>query len=608
MDEPLTLAGIKSKINLFMASSLLAISCLAMLPAVVHANTIASGVTNAAPAAKISFTFDDGLNSAYTQAAPTLAKYGLTGTDYVITGCVGMTTVGNTCRANPDTTYMTWAQVQALQNTYGWEIGSHTVDHDCLASNATIDPSDCQTNSLTTAQIDTELSTSKTTLAGYGITALDFSPPYGDYNNNVIAQIAKYYQSMRNFANASGATNSWPGSDYYLQDYIVQETTTPPAVVESAIDKAIANNTWLVLTFHDIKTKPSKTPDDYEYGTSELDQIAAYVKAKQTTTSIQSVHVSQGLVTSTTNLLPNSTFNDGIADGWTTDNSAAVTKDTANNGSYPDPTNSIKFTANSSNARLYSPRIAVDPKTTYMLKNFLNVQSLVKGDVEFYIDEFDANGNWISGQYKGAENSSFVEDFNFQYTPSSPAVVTADLQITVTANSGIVAYFDNAQWFPLSTTGTAGQSNLLTNGTFDGGLTGWITDDATNITADATSNGAPADPINSVKMVSSTKNTHLFSTPITVDSTKAYTLTNYLNVKALSSGVVGFYIDEYDANGNWISGQYKTDTYSLGGQTISFGYKPSSANVKSASLQVILVGNSSTTAYFDDATWYVNAN
>src|SRR5215471_12165201 len=104
----------------------------------------AASVTNPAASPKVSFTFDDSLASAYTQAAPTLAQYGLSGTDYAITTCVGMTKLPNTCRANTQLPYMTWAQVKALQNTYGWEIGSHTVDHQCLASNSKIDPSDCQ--------------------------------------------------------------------------------------------------------------------------------------------------------------------------------------------------------------------------------------------------------------------------------------------------------------------------------------------------------------------------------------------------------------------------------------------------------------------------------
>jgi len=187
-----------------------------MMPPHVGALTV-----NPAPTAKISFTFDDGLASTFTEAQPTLAKYGLTGTDYVITGCVGMATAPNTCRANNDSTYMTWAQIQTLQNLDGWEVGSHTVDHRCLASSSVQDPDDCQRSQLTPAQVDSELSQSKATLATNGVNAVDFAPPYGDYNNAVIAQIAKYYQTMRGFKDQN--TNVWPYDDYLLNDAALQE-------------------------------------------------------------------------------------------------------------------------------------------------------------------------------------------------------------------------------------------------------------------------------------------------------------------------------------------------------------------------------------------------
>ncbi len=604
--KSMAIGGIKQKFSLLLMSAVVALSSFSFIPGIARAATT---VTSPAPAAKISFTFDDGLTSAATQAEPTLAKYGLTGTDYIITGCVGMTTQPNTCNANNDTTYMTWAQIQALQNTDGWEIGSHTVDHVCLASSAETDPDDCANPApLTTAQVDAEMASSKSALAANGINATDFAPPYGDYNNNVIAQIAKYYGTMRQFKNAANNANVWPYSDYYLQDTVVQQTTNTPASIETQINNAITNKQWLILTFHDIETKPSSNPDDYQYGTSELAQIAAYVQSKVTAGQIQSTTINKGLVTSTTNLLPNSSFNDGVADGWTTDNPTAVTKDTADNGSYPDPTNSIKFTPSTTAARLYSPHIAVSPGTTYMLKNFLNVQSLTKGDIEFYIDEYNAAGQWISGQYKGAENSSFVEEMNYAYTPSSQAVASADIQITSTAGSGITAYVDNSQWFPLSST-TVAPTDLLPNSTFDSGISaGWTTDNAASITADAGNNGSPADPVNSIKMVAPTTatNSHLFSPAIVVDPTKTYSLTDYLNIKSLNSGVVGFYIDEYNASGAWISGQYKTDSHTLGAQTIGFTYKPTSTSVAKASLQVIVVGNSGITAYLDDSNWYAN--
>ncbi|HET6924858.1 MAG TPA: polysaccharide deacetylase family protein, partial [Candidatus Saccharimonadales bacterium] len=449
-----------------------------IVPVVTHA-----AVVNPAPTAKVSFAFDDSLASAYTKAAPTLAKYGLTGTSYAITGCVGMTKVPNTCHANTDLPYMTWAQLKALQTTYHWEIGSHTVDHPCLASNAKADPSDCQTNTLTKAQVDAELLNSKTALANHGITATAFAPPYGDYSNMVMAQIAKYYTSMRGFKEQG--TNGWPLDDYLLNNITVQQRLTPVATLESKIDQAISSNSWVILSFHDIAAKPSQNPDDYQYGTAELAQVAAYVQSKQAAGLIKNVNTSQGLVTSTTNMLPNGTFNDGVGDGWSTDDPIRITKDTASNGSYPDYTNSIKLVSNPNGKQthLFSPAVSVNPNTTYLFKNFLNVQKISSGEVGFYVDEYDVNGSWISGQYLKRENSSFVEDMNFAYKPTSLAVAKASLQV-VMAGTGITAYLDNSQMFALSTA-TPTQINLLPNGNFNAGIAdGWSTDAAGNIVAD----------------------------------------------------------------------------------------------------------------------------
>ena len=568
---------------------------------IINPSRVQAAVTNPAAAAKVSFTFDDGLASAATVAQPILAANGLTATDYVITGCVGMTKVNNTCHANTDAIYMTWAQITKLQSQ-GWEIGSHTVTHPYLA---TSDATDGQPNVLTPAQVTTELTQSKTTLASHGINAQAFSTPYGDYNNSTLAQIAKYYSSHRGFADQN--PNNWAYNDYLLNDMQVQEGVTV-AQVEARIDQAIASKQWLVLTMHDIKAKPSTNPDDYEYSTAELTAIAAYVKAKQKAGLISATNVSNGLVTTTndTNIMPNSSFNSGIGGGWRTDSPSTITADTGNNGSYPDATNSVKLVASASTTHLFSPVVTVDPYTTYMMKNFVNVANNVGGELGFYVDEYDAAGHWISGQYKAGERGNFVEDMNFVYKPSSVLVAKASLQVIVSGGSGITAYLDNCQWFGLSTAVAPVQTNLVTNGTFDAGITGgWTTDDPANITADNTSQGSPNNVINSVKLVANpTKQTHLFSPKVVVNSAKQYQLLSYLNIHAINSGEVAYYIDEYDAAGNWVSGQYKFGVSSLGGQTQSLLYTPTSAGVSSASLQIIVVANSGITAYFDDVRWY----
>ena len=183
---------------------------------------------------------------------------------------------------------MTWDQILQLQNTYGWEIGSHTVTHQCLVSVG----DDCQATKLTAAQVDAELANSKAALAARGINATAFAPPYGDYDMSAVAQVAKYYSSMRGFADTGN--NIWPLGDYLLRNVPVQEVTTPVATLKAKVDEAIANKNWVVFTFHDIRPNPSRNPDDYQYGTAELDQLAAYVKTKVAAGQIKNVNCQQG--------------------------------------------------------------------------------------------------------------------------------------------------------------------------------------------------------------------------------------------------------------------------------------------------------------------------
>lgn len=410
----------------------------AMAAALLTPGVANAAIENPAPSPLVSFTFDDGSLSALTEAAPTLQKHGLTGTNYVTTNCVGMTTVPNTCRADTEVPYMTWDEILRLQNTFGWEIGSHTVTHQCLVSVG----DDCQATKLTPAEVEAELTESKATLAARGITATAFAPPYGDYDMSVVAQVAKHYSSMRGFADQGN--NVWPLGDYLLHNVPVQEVKTPVAILKAKVDEAINEKKWVVFTFHDIRPNPSQDPDDYQYGTAELDELAAYVKTKVEAGQIKNVNVSKGLVTGSPNLMPNPTFNNGLGDGWRTDAPANITADAANNGSFPDPARSVKLVSGASASHLFSPQVSVSPTTTYLFKAFLNVAAITTGEVHFYIDEYDAAGNWVDGQSKKIEKSRWVEAMNFTYTPTSANVAKASLQVAI-EGTGITAYVDNVQ-------------------------------------------------------------------------------------------------------------------------------------------------------------------
>jgi peptidoglycan/xylan/chitin deacetylase (PgdA/CDA1 family) len=427
----------------------------------------ASASTTAAP--RISFTFDDGLTSAYTEAAPTLAKYGYSGVDYVTSGCIGTT---GTCPAEPTNSYMTWAQVSALKSTYNWEIAAHTVDHPLLAST---DPTS-QPTALTPAQVTSELTDSVAAIkANSGIVTTDFATPYGDWNFPILAQIAKYNASHRGFADSidQGTTptgiinhaNVFPYNDYLLYDLPVQSGVTV-AQVESYIDQTIASgNQWLVLTFHDIRPIASTDPAAYQYNTADLDAIAAYVKSK----NLQVVNIADGLVSSPTNLLTNPSFDTALSTNtadpavWSTDSPTLIQQDTAGNGNFPSPTNSVSLTGGTANAQLYSPQVIVDPTQTYIIKGYLYSQAITVAsghEIAYYIQEFDAAGVALPTlQYKKSETTVWLESMNFEYKPSSAAVKSARIELVVTANSGVKAYVDNFQWFSESPSAKAGDVN-----------------------------------------------------------------------------------------------------------------------------------------------------
>lgn len=430
-----------------------------------------------APAARVTFTFDDGLTSSLTDAAPTLAKYGFAGVNYVITGCAGTT---GTCPADPDKAYMTWDQILTLQNTYGWEIGAHTKNHAYLASS---DP-ETQPNILTPAQVQQELAGANADFAAHGITAPNFASPYGDWTPSVLQQISAHYQSHRGFADSIDQTgpagvpdgiidhgNTFPYNDKLLYDLQVQAGVSVDTV-KSFIDQSIANNQWLILTFHGISPTASTNPDDYEYNTADLDAIAAYVKSK----SVPVVTIAQGLATNPVNMFTNGSFDTALSSNiadtavWSTDDPTNIKQHTGGKGSYPSATNSVQLNGTTKNIELFSPRVTVDSTKAYVIKSYLAVEKMTVAsghEISFYVDEYDANGTWLQTVFKKAEVGNagstvgaWTENMNFEYKPTSATVASARLQVVVTANSGALAYIDNVEMFAQdgSTTGGSGSA------------------------------------------------------------------------------------------------------------------------------------------------------
>jgi hypothetical protein len=143
----------------------------------------------------------------------------------------------------------------------GVEIGSHSVDHPDLTT-------------LTAAQQDAELKNSQLTLQQLlGVPITDYAAPYGAYNQQVVTDAQKYYQTYRTTQPGFNAKNNFNPMSLQVQN-ITSSTTV--ANVQGWLQEAAATNTWLILVYHEV----SNTPIDATYNTlpSDFDAQMAAVK------------------------------------------------------------------------------------------------------------------------------------------------------------------------------------------------------------------------------------------------------------------------------------------------------------------------------------------
>ena len=129
------------------------------------------------PPNAIALTFDDGYLDAYTDALPTLQRYGFIGTFYLVNNFMGQ----------PG--YMSWEQAGEM-NKAGMEIGAHTLDHLDLT---VIDQGEAR-RQIEQSKIDIE--------ARLGVIVSSFCYPSGRYTGETVALVREL-----GFANAT--TTRW---------------------------------------------------------------------------------------------------------------------------------------------------------------------------------------------------------------------------------------------------------------------------------------------------------------------------------------------------------------------------------------------------------------
>ena len=181
----------------------------------------------------VSVTYDDGEPSAYSVGFAKMQAKALPATFFIISGQYG------------HSGEITAAQVQQM-SLAGEEIGSHSVTHTDLTT-------------MTSAQQDVEINQSQATLqALIGKPVTDFASPYGAYNDAIRAKLMAKYSSHRTIDSGYNYRDTMDLSR--LKARMVLSTTTL-AEVQGWINQAKADNSWLILVFHDLRASPPSIYD-----------------------------------------------------------------------------------------------------------------------------------------------------------------------------------------------------------------------------------------------------------------------------------------------------------------------------------------------------------
>lgn len=202
----------------------------------------------------IAITFDDGSKSQFDKGMPYLSKYGFPATAFVETDNVGTTAF-----------YMTKDELSKLQYENGWDISAHgAVSFANLTYNE---------------QENTIIKTKNWLIKnGFGKGADGFAYPNGEMvSTSTLPLMRKYFTYARQ--SATGLHETLPvGNRYKLHSYSVQNTTAT-STIYSEIDKAIANNDILILTFHQIVD--SNADNSTKILTRDFEYIIDYINSKK---------------------------------------------------------------------------------------------------------------------------------------------------------------------------------------------------------------------------------------------------------------------------------------------------------------------------------------
>jgi len=185
------------------------------------------------PNGVVSFTFDDGFASTTNEAASYMDPKHMRGTCFIIDDVLGTGV------------YMTTSQVQALESTYGWEIGLHShtaADHNAGGG----------LTSLTEAQLRANMAANRANLLSLGIKdPVSMAWPQG-LTNVATGNVMKDIVSGVARTTKGAHTNTFPPYDRVRAYSRAVDASDSSSTINTIIDNAVTNKDWLILLFHDI--------------------------------------------------------------------------------------------------------------------------------------------------------------------------------------------------------------------------------------------------------------------------------------------------------------------------------------------------------------------
>jgi hypothetical protein len=222
-------------------------------------------------------------------ALPAMQQYGVPGTFYIISGAVG----------TPN--YVTEANLSAIAQTAGSEIGGHTVSHPDL----TAVPSDEAKRQICNDRVN--LATMGSRL-GFS-TPTSFAYPYTAFNQAVEGVASECgYNSARTLGDIRSA-HSDPGvtdlsgvippEDAYNLPAVDQiDNTWTLAQMQNVVTSAEAVGGWVIFTFHHVCAGSSNScGDGLSISQTDFASFVSWLKTRPATTSVKTIgHVIGGTV------------------------------------------------------------------------------------------------------------------------------------------------------------------------------------------------------------------------------------------------------------------------------------------------------------------------